>query len=246
MSARRMLTFLLSFSLVVGLAQPAVAQTGAADAVAAAPVTQVQPTQSTAAGDVLKRGDSGPKVKALQQRLRQLKYWTGPADGVFGNLTQQAVYAFQKSQGLPRDGVFGPKTRARLKDPRPVGRKSRQGRVVEIDKKRQILILVRDGKVQWIFNTSTGTEKPYVYKGKRYMADTPKGKWRIFRQVKGWRNGELGHLYNPKYFHVDGIAIHGYTSVPPHPASHGCARVTIEASNYLWTRIPIRTGVWIY
>jgi lipoprotein-anchoring transpeptidase ErfK/SrfK len=237
-----MLTVLLSFLLVMGLAQPALAQTTTA---AAAPVEQVEPAQSTS-GDTLRRGDRGPKVKALQKRLRQLKYWVGATDGVYGNLTQQAVYAFQKAQGLSRDGVFGPKTRAKLKNPKPVGRRSRSGRVVEIDKKRQLLILVDNGKVQWIFNTSTGTEKAYVYKGKRYMADTPKGKWRIFRQVKGWRDGELGHLFNPKYFHADGIAIHGYTIVPAYPASHGCARVTIEASKFLWKKIPIGTGVWIY
>lgn len=237
-----MLIVLLSCLLVVGLAQPALARTTTATA---APVEQVEPMKSTS-GDVLRRGDRGPKVKALQKRLHQLKYWVGATDGVYGNLTQQAVYAFQKAQGLPRDGVFGPKTRAKLNKPRAVGRKSRSGRVVEIDKKRQLLILVHNGKVQWIFNTSTGTEKPYVYKGKRYMADTPKGKWRVFRQVKGWRDGELGHLFSPKYFHADGIAIHGYTSVPPYAASHGCARITLEASKFLWKKIPIGTTVWIY
>jgi lipoprotein-anchoring transpeptidase ErfK/SrfK len=235
-----MLLFMLSSVLVVGLAAPAAAQTSGTSQ----PVAEVQLAQSITS--TLKRGDSGPQVRALQERLRYLKYWVGTVDGKFGNLTQQAVYAFQKVQGLSRDGVVGPATRAALKKPKAVGRKTTSGRAVEIDKRRQILILVRDGKAKWIFNTSTGTEKPYTYKGKRYMADTPKGKWRIFRQVKGWRNGELGHLFNPKYFHADGIAIHGYTSVPPYRASHGCARVTIEASKYLWTRIPIGTRVWIY
>lgn len=247
MSARRMLISLLSFVVIIGLATPASAAEARAPAnQPATPVADVELAQSTPANKPLKRGDSGPAVKALQKRLRKLKYWTGPTDGSFGNLTQQAVYAFQKAQGLRPDGVVGAKTRAKLRKPKPVGRKSKKGRVVEIDKKRQLLILVNNGKVQWIYNTSTGTEKPYKYKGKHYMADTPKGKWKIFRQVKGWRNGELGHLYNPKYFHRDGIAIHGYTSVPPRPASHGCARVTLEASRFLWKRVPIGTTVWIY
>jgi lipoprotein-anchoring transpeptidase ErfK/SrfK len=235
-----MLLFLLSFVLVVGLAAPAAAQTSGT----AQPVAEVQLAQSITT--TLERGDSGPQVRALQERLRYLKYWVGTVDGKFGNLTQQAVYAFQKVQGLTRDGIVGPATRAALRDPKPVGRKTTSGRAVEIDKKRQVLILIRDGKTKWIFNTSTGTEKPYTYEGRTYMADTPVGKWRIFRQIKGWRDGELGHLYNPKYFHVDGIAIHGYTSVPPYPASHGCARVTIEASNFLWDKIPLETRVWIY
>jgi lipoprotein-anchoring transpeptidase ErfK/SrfK len=241
MGARRVVVVLLSFVLVVGLAAPAAAQSSGTSQ----PVGEVQLTQSAASG-ALRRGDSGPRVKALQKRLRRLKYWTGPTDGNFGNLTEQAVYAFQKAQRLSPDGVVGERTRAKLNRPRAVGRRSRDGRVVEIHKKRQILILVNDGRVKWIFNTSTGTEQPYTYEGRRYVADTPKGKWRVFRQVRGWRNGELGHLFNPKYFHADGIAIHGYTSVPPYRASHGCARVSIEASKYLWSRIPIGTRVWIY
>ena len=158
-----------------------------------------------------------------------------PAD--YPGISKQLMSALDLARP-PIAVIFGAEAASRL--PRY------SGRVVEIDKKRQILILVRDGKVQWIFNTSTGTEKPYRYKGKRYMADTPKGKWRVFRQVKGWRDGELGHLFNPKYFHNDGIAIHGYTSVPPFPASHGCARITLDASRFLWKKIPIGTRVWIY
>ena len=37
-------------------------------------------------------------------------------------------------------------------------------------------------------------------------------------------------------------------SVPPYPASHGCARLSISAMNYLWAndRIPLNTKVWVY
>jgi lipoprotein-anchoring transpeptidase ErfK/SrfK len=240
MSGRRMLIFLVSFVMIVGIAAPASAQTSGPSQ----PVGDVQLAQSITT--TLRRGDSGPQVRALQERLRYLKYWVGTVDGKFGNLTQQAVYAFQKVQGLSRDGIVGSATRAALKNPKPVGRKTTSGRAVEIDKRRQVLILIRDGKTKWIFNTSTGTEKRYTYEGRTYLADTPVGKWRVFRQVNGWRDGELGHLYRPKYFHVDGIAIHGYTSVPPYPASHGCARVSIAAMDFLWDKIPLETRVWIY
>jgi len=252
-----MITFLLSVVLVVSVAAPAAAATGGsrlasvrgtsvAPGSAVAAPTSLLLAPSSAAPKTLKRGDKGKAVRKLQKRLRALKYWVGPVDGTFGNLTQQALYAFQKTQGLTRDGVFGPNTRKALANPKSVGRRMKSGSGVEIDKQRQVLKLIRDGKVKWIFNTSTGTEKPYTHKGKKYLADTPEGKWRVYRQVKGWRDGELGHLFNPKYFHTDGIAIHGYTSVPPRPASHGCARVTMDASRFLWKLIPINTRVWIY
>jgi hypothetical protein len=42
--------------------------------------------------------------------------------------------------------------------------------------------------------------------------------------------------------------IHGYQSVPAHPASHGCVRVTITAINTIWQEslAPVGTAVWVY
>ena len=44
----------------------------------------------------------------------------------------------------------------------------------------------------------------------------------IIRQVNGSDKGPLGQLYRPKYFTWTGIAVHGYTDVPPYP---GVARM---------------------
>jgi peptidoglycan hydrolase-like protein with peptidoglycan-binding domain len=40
-------------------------------------------------------------VRTVQNRLRQLGYYNGPADGVWGPETQVAVERFQRSRGLP-------------------------------------------------------------------------------------------------------------------------------------------------
>jgi hypothetical protein len=197
---------------------------------------------------VLRRGDSGPAVEAVQRRLHDLGYWMGPVDGVFGQLTEQAVYALQKAAAAGRDGVVGPVTRAALNDGvRPSARSSR-GRVAEVDLDRQLLLLVEDGRVEHVLNTSTGTFEHYRYDGRRYLADTPRGRWEIYRQIDGWRDGPLGRLYMPKYFHEDGIAIHGYQSVPPYPASHGCVRVSLAAMEWIWKteQAPHGTSVWVY
>jgi hypothetical protein len=55
-------------------------------------------------------------------------------------------------------------------------------------------------------------------------------------------------MWRPKYFHSDGIAVHGYQSVPAFPASHGCARVTIPAMNFIWREglAPQGSAVWVY
>ena len=47
------------------------------------------------------------RVAGLQQRLLSMGFWLPAVDGNFGSTTQQAVWAFQKANGLPRDGKIG-------------------------------------------------------------------------------------------------------------------------------------------
>jgi peptidoglycan hydrolase-like protein with peptidoglycan-binding domain len=184
----------------------------------------------------------------VQRRLRELGYWIGEIDGEFGGLTEQAVFAIQKAVGGSRDGLVGPQTRDALDEGVRPSARSEDGRVVEIDLDRQLLMLVDDGTVEQVFNTSTGTFEYYTHDGERYLADTPRGEWEIGWQVDAWDPGPLGRLYRPKYFHSQGIAVHGYTEVPPYPASHGCARVSLAAMDWLWDtdQLPIGTPVWVY
>jgi peptidoglycan hydrolase-like protein with peptidoglycan-binding domain len=197
----------------------------------------------------LKTGAKGAEVLALQHRLTELGYWNGKADGTFGSLTQQAIYALQKAAGLGRDGVVGPKTKKALdQGVRPSAKsKSGSGHLVEINLKRQLLMLVDDGKVTQIFNTATGSNQHYVFEGNTYLASTPAGHFKVSRQIDGQRDGPLGPLWRPKYFN-GGIAVHGAPNVPPYPASHGCARLTNAAINWIWAnnKIPLKTKVWVY
>ncbi|HEX2046696.1 MAG TPA: L,D-transpeptidase family protein [Acidimicrobiales bacterium] len=210
--------------------------------------TSAPPTTSTTvASNSLRRGDTGAEVTALQRRLRSLGYWLGAVDGSYGYTTEQAVTAFQKVEGLSPDGVAGPATRAALAAAdRPST--SAGGDLVEVDKARQVLFVVRDGEVAWTLNVSTGTEKPYYVNGRMEMADTPEGRFKVSWVVDGVDVGELGALYRPRYFHDDGIAVHGYHSVPPYPASHGCVRVTEAAMDWIWADnlMPMGSTVWVH
>ena len=55
-------------------------------------------------------GSRGEEVKKLQERLNQLGFDCGKADGIFGPKTQKAVKQFQKTFLLTQDGIVGPKT----------------------------------------------------------------------------------------------------------------------------------------
>jgi peptidoglycan hydrolase-like protein with peptidoglycan-binding domain len=216
-------------------------------------VTTVPPVQppTTAVEEgtgALRPQATGPRVRALQERLRDLGYWLGTPDGSYGSLTVQAVMAFQKVNGLERDGIAGATTLAALETAsRPDGR-STSGSLVEVDKERQVLFVVRDGEVAWAVNVSTGTEKPYYVNGRTELADTPPGRWTVAWAEDGIDWGELGGLYRPRYFHSDGIAVHGYHDVPAYPASHGCVRVANQVMDWIWSAnvMPLGSIVWVY
>jgi hypothetical protein len=197
---------------------------------------------------MLRFGDHSPAVAKLQSALARLGYWNGGFDGTFGILTQQAVLALQGAEGLQRDGIVGPLTRRALQRARTPQPRSR-GDAIEIDEGRGLLMVVRGGEAKWVFHTSTGTNQSYVAPdGATRTADTPNGRWSVAWAFDGWRNGPLGRMWRPRYFHPDGVAIHGYESVPPYPASHGCARVSIAAMNLIWARnlAPEGSTVWVY
>ena len=64
--------------------------------------------------ELYKKGSKGEMVKQIQKMLASCGYSAGIVDGVFGNLTEEAVKAFQKEKGLVADGIVGVKTLALL------------------------------------------------------------------------------------------------------------------------------------
>lgn len=59
-------------------------------------------------------GSSGNTVAAIQQRLRDLGYYSDNVDGIFGANTYYAVVSFQSANGLNPDGIVGNATLERL------------------------------------------------------------------------------------------------------------------------------------
>ncbi len=58
----------------------------------------------------LRKGYTGDDVRTVQQRLKELGYYTSSVDGVYGNGSIAAVKAFQKNNGLTADGLAGTRT----------------------------------------------------------------------------------------------------------------------------------------
>ena len=61
-----------------------------------------------------KRGSRGEIVKQIQKALCGAGYHVGVIDGIFGQMTEDAVLMFQNANGLTADGIVGPATLAKL------------------------------------------------------------------------------------------------------------------------------------
>lgn len=192
----------------------------------------------------LARGVEGAEVLRLQERLVQLHYDPGTADGRYGEGTALAVMAFQKVSGLRRTGVADPATLEALAgatDPAPLVPTGAPTRV-EVDMARQVLFVWVDGHLVKILPVSTGNGKRYCENGNCGVAVTPLGEFRAERRIPGLHRAPLGVLHNPVYFHK-GFAIHGSPSIPPYPASHGCVRVPIHSSRWIYDHIADGTPI---
>lgn len=65
-------------------------------------------------GRPLSPGDTGSDVSDLQQRLTDLCYYSGDLSGLYGDMTQAAVKAFQEDFGLEATGVADAQTQSLL------------------------------------------------------------------------------------------------------------------------------------
>ena len=181
------------------------------------------------------KGNSSASVRALQERLAGLRYLPkGAVDGIDGYRTRQAVTAFQAWEGLQRDGIAGPQTKAALataRRPKPKG--DGPSKRLEVYRDKGVTLLVKKGRTKRAVHTSSGAPG-YT---------TPAGRFEVFRkEVNSWSVPYQTWLPLASYFNA-GIAFHAYPDVPPYPASHGCVRVPEPEAEHLYAFARIGTTV---
>jgi peptidoglycan hydrolase-like protein with peptidoglycan-binding domain len=186
------------------------------------------------------------RIQEAEEILSNLGYWITKIDGKSDDSTRQGIIAFQKVEGLKRTGVLDENVlRAIRLAGKPVAKHGGSAHV-EIDISRQVIFLVDDaGQVTKVLSTSTGNGEKYFSEGKWQKAYTPRGTFKIQRQIKGTRKAALGSLYNPSYFN-GGIAIHGSNSIPVTAASHGCARIPRFADKHFVEMVKVGMPVYVY
>ena len=182
------------------------------------------------------QGARGLKVLLLQRGLLRLGFAT-PVTGYFDGLTANAVNAFRKTNGMGRDGYAAKSVYAmvlrhqgayKLRYPRS----GRNGKHVEFDWSRQVLVLAQRGRPYRVYHTSSGAP----------VTPTVFGSYRFYSQDPGTNSKGMVHS---SYF-IGGYAIHGYPSVPNYPASHGCLRVPIPNAWSIFNWIDIGDPIYTY
>jgi hypothetical protein len=178
-------------------------------------------------------GDRGPAVELFNDLLRKQAYFNTDKKR-YGSHTERAVMAFRKVNGMARNfqatpGIF--KTLAsgdgafKLKHPGA-------GKHTEVDISKQVMALADGGKPKYVFHVSTGA------------AATPSdpGGFTYYRKDPGFNS--IGMYYSVYYNR--GEATHGYHSVPPYPASHGCIRNPIPDSKFIYNWIDLGDKMFVY
>lgn len=96
---RNFYIFLISFAIIIG-----------AGAAGYAAYNVVENYNGDSVYALSKYGSTGDEVKSIQKKLKELGYYNGNVDGVYGGRTQSAVISFQKNVGITADGIAGKTT----------------------------------------------------------------------------------------------------------------------------------------
>jgi lipoprotein-anchoring transpeptidase ErfK/SrfK len=175
-------------------------------------------------------------TRQVQARLAQLGYLLpSQVDGRGGPATTTAIIAFQKWEGLQRDGVAGAATRARLaraSRPTPVG-PARRGRWTEVLLDRQLVLANDGGRVVRALHVSTGAA----------ATPTPTGTYSVYSHITRWWSVPFREWLLWASPFVGGIAFHQLSEVPVYPASHGCVRLPEATARWLWDFVSVGTTV---
>jgi len=181
-------------------------------------------------------GSRGVYARILLRRLAALRFRTPGISSVISVEAGDSIVAFQKAYRLPRTYVFNAVDWRMLDHARLIkARHKAPSTHIEIDKTRQILMIVKGGKPYGIIAVSTGA-----------TGNTPVGRFHILRKAPStstWLGSAI--LWRTMDFYRN-FAMHGYPVVPPFPASHGCVREPIWVADWTYRHSWVGETVYIY
>ena len=183
----------------------------------------------------LSAGSSGPFVKGMLTGLQRLMIRVPGTGTSFTGQVKDSVVAFQKAYRLSRTYVFGEADWHKLDGATIVKpRYSSPAVHLEVDKGRQILMIVKKGKVAALLAVSTGATN-----------NTPEGTHHIQQMHPYTTSGYGGIMFRTMGFQGD-FGIHGWPDVPPYPASHGCVREPMWLADWVYRQCWVGETLYVY
>jgi peptidoglycan hydrolase-like protein with peptidoglycan-binding domain len=185
----------------------------------------------------------GEDIRSLQKRLRELGYYNGPLDGIYGYLTYEAVKNFQQDYVLNEDGIVDAKTWDMLANLNESILASRKGKSpdgdlsIVINLYSRTLSLFSDGKAFKTYPVTIGKKD----------SPSPVGEWRIINKYERISGGPLGSRWMGLDVPWGVYGIHG-TNKPWEigtAASKGCIRLHNQYVEELFDWVEIGTPVKI-
>ncbi|SDL64407.1 L,D-transpeptidase family protein [Tessaracoccus oleiagri] len=192
---------------------------------------------------ILGPGAKGDAVKDLQARLRQIGWYAGKVDGIFGDQTKSGISGFQEKRGFPVTGAVDQRTLDKVHEmtrkptsdelnnifpsAKPsslrLDERCTTGRAICISKKERKLAWVVDGDVKMIVDVRFGSE----------MTPTREGTFSV-----QWKSRDhVSSLYDTPMpyalFFSGGQAVHysaDFAARGYNGASHGCVNVRDKAA----------------
>lgn len=189
-------------------------------------------------------GDYGPNTARGLCAVRQMAGWSPNRNNVDGPLMSK-LRTWNKYSSLRQ-----------IKAPTLAGKST----YLLVLQKCQAILYVQNGVYHRVMAASTGTNAAQSDDGESHK--TPNGSWylgytsRTDGHPTGWscstlypescrrhpgvgvnsKYSDYGNMYNKRSI-VGDVLLHGSTSVPPRPASHGCVRVTIADSDWMFRNV---------
>ena len=194
--------------------------------------TTIQTTTTTTEAPACPQFD--PTGRILQ-KLTQLKMYNYTIDGCSTIAFSDVIATFQKFNRLEVTGTMSAELASAILEAPALAIDAigdEPTRVV-VELERQLLFLYEGGTLTRIQHASTGAQD----------TPTPTGRFKIDQKYAQMHDGSEHPMYLQG---ADGVAIHGYATVPfTRAASHGCIRVPMQVIFWLFDRIRIGTPVYV-
>lgn len=222
----------------------------------AVPTTEALHNVYTPGRTLLKAGDQGLRVRRLQARLAQVKWYDGKVTGVFDAKTVAGVNGFQTKRKIPATGEVDRRTLVRLAEMTRKPSKAElfnivpsgptldarclTGRALCVDKTSRSLRWVIDGIVKSRYDVRFGSNE----------LPTREGAFAVFKKSRD----HVSSLYNTSMpfamFFSGGQAVHyspDFAATGYNGASHGCVNVRdYNGIRWLFDQVQLGDKVIVY